>query len=152
MSISFRRASRADVASIVRLLAEDGLGSQRERYEEPLPDSYYFAFAEIDRDSNHELIVAEQNRKIIGTLHLTFLPSLSYQGGTRAQIESVRVDQRVRNRGIGREMMLYAIERARGRDCHLVQLTSNKSRLDAHRFYQRLGFSISHAGMKLTLK
>lgn len=148
----FRRATRADVPAIVHLLAKDDLGSQREQFSDPLSESYFAAFDSIDHDADHELIVAEQNGKVIGTLHLMFLPSLSYQGGTRAQVESVRVDGRFRNQGIGREMMLWAIERARQRGCHLMQLTSHATRKDAHRFYERLGFTISHAGMKLNLK
>jgi GNAT superfamily N-acetyltransferase len=152
MSNLFRPASREDISAIVRLLAEDDLGSQREHYAEPLPESYYIAFEQIDRDPNHKLIVAEQNGEVIGTLHLMFLPSLSFQGGPRAQVESVRVGRRVRNQGIGRAMMLWTIEYARQRGCHLMQLTSHKSRVEAHRFYERLGFTVSHVGMKLILK
>ena len=148
----FRPANHEDLPVIVRMLAEDDLGSQRERFEEPLPESYYKAFAEIEKDSNHELIVTEMDGKVVGTLHLMFLPSISYQGGLRAQVESVRVDGKLRNQGIGREMMKWAIEKAKERDAHLVQLTSHKSREDAHRFYERLGFSKSHVGMKLNLK
>jgi len=148
----FRPARREDLPIIVWMLAEDDLGSRRERFEEPLPDSYYKAFDEIDKDSNHELIVAEMNGKVVGTLQLMFLPSISYQGGMRAQVESVRVDGKLRNQGIGAEMMKWAIERAKERDAHLVQLTSHKSRNDAHRFYERLGFTKSHVGMKLSLK
>ena len=148
----FRQAKREDLPVIVRMLAEDELGSQRERFEDPLPESYYKAFDEIERDSNHELIVAEMDGEVVGSLHLMFLPSISYQGGMRAQVESVRVDSRLRGRGIGSELMKWAIARAKERDAHLVQLTSHRSREDAHRFYERLGFSKSHVGMKLTLK
>jgi GNAT superfamily N-acetyltransferase len=148
----FRQAKHADLPVIVRMLAEDELGSQRERFEDPLPESYYKAFDEIKRDSNHELIVAEMDGELVGTLHLMFLPSISYQGGMRAQVESVRVDGRLRGRGIGSELMKWAIARAKERDAHLVQLTTHRSREDAHRFYERLGFSKSHVGMKLTLK
>ena len=151
-SIVFRRAARVDVPAIVRLLAEDDLGSQREKITDPLPESYFSAFEQIDLNPNHELIVAEKNGEVIGTLHLIFLPSLSYQGGTRAQVESVRVDRRFRNQGTGRQMMEWAIERARQRGCHLMQLTSHAARKDAHRFYERLGFTNSHVGMKLNLK
>ena len=147
----YRSARREDLPDIVRMLAEDNLGSQRERFEEPLPAVYYKAFTEIDKDSNHELIVAEMDGEVVGTLHLMFLPSISYQGGLRAQVESVRVDGKLRNQGIGGAMMEWAIERARERDAHLVQLTSHKSREDAHRFYERLGFTKSHVGMKLSL-
>lgn len=150
--ILFRRATRADLPSIVRMLADDDLGSQRERYENPLPESYYSAFEQIDNDPNHELIVAERNGKVIGTLHLMFLPSISFQGGLRAQIESVRVDKRFQSQGIGGAMMKWSMERARQRGAHVVQLTTHKTRLDAHRFYERLGFKGSHLGMKLSLK
>jgi GNAT superfamily N-acetyltransferase len=148
----FRPAKREDLPSIVRLLAEDELGSQRERFENPLPESYYEAFEQIGNDSNHELTVAELSGNVVGTLHLAFLPSISYQGGLRAQVESVRVDERFRGRGIGGEMVRWVIERARRRDAHLIQLTTHRSREDAHRFYERLGFTKSHVGMKLSLK
>jgi GNAT superfamily N-acetyltransferase len=134
------------------MLAEDDLGSQRERFEDPLPDMYYAAFERINGDSNHELIVGEQNGEVIGTLHLMFLPSLSFQGGVRAQIESVRIDESQRGQGLGREMMKWTIERARKRGAHIVQLTTHKSRAEAHRFYERLGFVGTHLGMKLSLK
>ncbi len=150
--ILFRLARRADLPSIVRMLADDDLGSQRERYENPLPESYYSAFEQIESDPNHELIVAERNGEVIGTLHLIFLPSVSFQGGLRAQIESVRVDKRFQSQGIGSQMMKWAMERARQRGAHVVQLTTHKTRLDAHRFYERLGFKGSHLGMKLSLK
>ena len=150
--IRFRRARRDDLPPIVRMLADDDLGSQRESYKEPLPESYYSAFEQIENDSNHELIVAERDGEVIGTLHLMFLPSVSYQGGLRAQVESVRVDKRFQNQGIGSEMMSWALERAKQRGAHLVQLTSHKTRVDAHRFYERLGFEGSHLGMKLSLK
>ena len=150
--VIFRLAKREDLSSIVRMLAEDDLGSQREMYEEPLPDSYIKAFEQIDNDPNHELIVAESNGEVVGTLHLIFIPSISYQGRLRAQIESVRVGRKYRGQGIGSEMMKWVIERARGRAAHLVQLTTHKSREDAHRFYERLGFKRSHLGMKLSLE
>lgn len=148
----FRLARRLDLPSIVRLLADDELGGQRERYEEPLPESYFAAFEQIDNDPNHELIVAERHGEVIGTLHLMFLPSISFQGGLRAQIESVRVEKRFQSQGIGSAMMKWAIARAKEREAHVVQLTTHKTRLDAHRFYERLGFKGSHLGMKLSLK
>lgn len=150
-ALTFRRATRADVPDIVRLLADDDLGQQRERYETPLPQVYYTAFEEIDQDIHNQLVVVEQNGAIIGTLQLTFLPSLSFQGGKRAQIESVRVDGRFRGQGIGQKLCQWAIEQARQAGCHTVQLTTHASRADAHRFYQRLGFVPSHVGMKLHL-
>jgi GNAT superfamily N-acetyltransferase len=151
-NIRFRLAKRADLPSIVRLLTDDDLGSQRERYEDPLPEAYYAAFEQIERDPNHELIVAERNEEVIGTLHLMFLPSISYQGGLRTQIESVRVDKRFQSQGIGSAMMQWSLQRARQRGAHIVQLTTHKTREDAHRFYERLGFKASHLGMKLSLK
>lgn len=150
--VRFRLATRADLPSIVRLLADDDLGSQRERYQDPLPESYYSAFEQIDKDPNHELIVAEQNEEVIGTLHLMYLSSVSFQGGLRAQIESVRVDKRFQSQGIGSEMMKWSMERAKQRGAHVVQLTTHKTRVDAHRFYERLGFKSSHLGMKLSLE
>lgn len=150
--VVFRVAIKEDLPSIVRLLADDDLGRQRERVEDPLPKSYYSAYDEINQDQNHELIVAELDGEVIGTLHLMFLPSISFQGGLRAQIESVRVDTKYQSRGIGTEMMKWAIERAKARGAHIVQLTTHKSRADAHRFYERLGFKGSHLGMKLSFK
>jgi len=149
---TFRLARRSDLPSIVRMLADDELGSQRERYEDPLPQVYYAAFEQIEVDPNHELVVAELNGEVIGTLHLMFLSSVSFQGGLRAQIESVRVDKNYQNRGIGSEMMNWIINRAGERGAYMVQLTSHHSRADAHRFYERLGFKSSHLGMKLSLK
>ena len=150
--IIFRLATRADLPSIVRMLADDELGSQRERFENPLPESYYSAFEQINQDPNHELIVAERKREVIGTLHLMFLPSISFQGRLRAQVESVRIDKRFQSQGIGSEMMKWVMERATQRGAHAVQLTTHKSRVDAHRFYERLGFEGSHLGMKMSLK
>ena len=150
--IIFRLATRADLPSIVRMLADDDLGSQRERYEDPLPQAYHAAFEQIDIDPNHELVVAELDRQVIGTLHLMFLPSISFQGRLRTQIESVRVDKKYQSQGIGSEMMKWTIERARARGAQVVQLTTHQAREDAHRFYEKLGFKASHLGMKLSLK
>lgn len=149
--IVFRLAKRGDVPAVVKLLSEDELGSQRERYAEPLPEAYYSAFEQIQRDANHELIVAEADGQVIGTLHLMFLPSISFQGSLRAQVESVRVAASQRGQGLGREMMKWTIERAKARGAHIVQLTTHKSRENAHRFYERLGFKGTHVGMKLSL-
>ena len=149
--IVFRLAGREDLPAVVKLLSEDELGSQRERYEEPLPEAYYIAFEQIQRDANHELIVAEADGQVIGTLHLMFLPSLSFQGSLRAQVESVRVAASQRGQGLGREMMNWTMERAKARGAHIVQLTTHKSRENAHRFYERLGFKGTHLAMKLSL-
>jgi len=151
-SILIRQAMREDLPEIVRMLADDELGSQREVYQESLPDSYYAAFGQITNDSNHQLMVAESNGRVVGTLHLMFLPSISFQGGLRAQVESVRVDKEIRNAGIGSEMIKWAITCAKERGAHVVQLTTHLSRKDAHRLYERLGFTGSHLGMKLNLK
>lgn len=150
--ITFRRAVQSDLPAIVYMLADDDLGSQRERPETPLAESYLTAFERIDADQNHELIVAEMNGEVIGTLHLIFLPSISYLGGTRSQVESVRVDSRYRGKGIGAQMMAHAIQRAKEHGAHVMQLTSHETRKDAHRFYEKLGFKKAHVGMKLSLK
>ena len=152
MKLNFRQATREDLPEIVRMLADDFLGAQRERYENPLPESYFKAFEEIDADKNNELIVAEMNGAVVGTLQITFTPSISFQGGKRATVESVRVDAQFRGQGIGRELMLFAINRARAENCVSMQLTTNADRRDAHRFYENLGFKKSHLGMKLSLK
>ena len=147
----FRVATRADVVDIVRLLADDALGAKRERYVLPLPDRYYTAFDAIEQDPNNELIVVEFNGRIVGVLQMTFIPYLTYQGSWRALIEGVRVDSSMRSAGIGRRLFTWAIERARGKGCRLVQLTSDKTRPDAIRFYESLGFAATHEGLKLHL-
>jgi GNAT superfamily N-acetyltransferase len=151
MSVAFRRATRDDVDDIVRMLADDPLGAKREDYARPLPDRYYDAFAAIDRDPNNELAVAVLDGKVVGVLQVTFIPYLTYRGGWRALIEGVRIDSSQRSSGMGRKFFEWAIERARERGCHMVQLTSDKERPDAIRFYQNLGFVASHEGMKLHL-
>ena len=152
MNLKFRQAAREDLPEIVRLLADDFLGATRERYENPLPDGYLRAFEEIAADKNNLLIIAEMNGEIVGTFQLTFTPSISFQGGKRATVESVRIDKQYRGQGIGRELMLFAIKRAREAGCVSMQLTTNAERADAHRFYENLGFKKSHLGMKLSLK
>jgi ribosomal protein S18 acetylase RimI-like enzyme len=147
----FRRACREDVPTIVKLLADDQLGASRERLTDPLAGSYLDAFAEIDGDLNQELIVVEMDSAVVGCLQLTIIPGLSYRGAKRAQIEAVRVDTALRRKGIGERLIRHAIERARQRGCRLVQLTTNRSRVDAHRFYDRLGFASTHLGYKLVL-
>ena len=150
-SLIIREAARRDIPAIVRMLADDHLGRQREAYSEPLPESYYDAFAAIERDPNNTILVACHGDDVVGTLQLTFIPSLSYQGGWRATIESVRTDAALRGQGIGRMMMERAIELARSKGCVLMQLSTHRSRTDAHRFYERLGFKGEHLGMKLML-
>jgi GNAT superfamily N-acetyltransferase len=148
---SFRIATAADLPAIVKLLANDPLGALRERNTVPLPASYASAFAAIERDPNQELWVACADAAVVGVLQVTFIPYLTYQGGWRALIEGVRVAAEMRSRGLGRTLFEWAIGRARARGCHMVQLTSDKSRPDAIRFYRSLGFVASHEGMKLML-
>ncbi len=148
----FREATRNDIPFIVQLLANDKLGQLRERFQDPLPKEYYEAFDKITADSNQELIVVENEQgEIIGTLQLSFIQYLTYQGGIRAQIEAVRIREDLRGAGLGQKMFEWAIERAKGRKAHLLQLTTDKQRPDAIRFYERLGFQASHEGMKIAL-
>lgn len=150
--ITMRPAVRADLSEIVRLLVEDELGQTREQYNPAhISAAYGEAWDKIEATAGNQIIVAELDGNIIGTFQLMYLPSLSYTGGTRAQIESVRVDKTMRNQGIGQRMMEWAIEQSRTAGCVLVQLSTNKQRLRAHRFYERLGFDASHQGMKLML-
>ena len=150
--MTFRRAGQRDLPAIVRLLADDPLGANRERYDEPLPQGYLRAFEAIEADPNNELVVACLQDEVVGVLQLTFIPYLTYQGGWRALIEAVRIDSKHRSQGLGKQMFEWAIERSRRRGCHLVQLTTDKARPDAKRFYESLGFAASHEGMKLNLK
>ena len=150
-TLNFRRATLPDVPTIVHLLADDKLGAAREDMSPPLNSGYAAAFAAIDRDPNQILVVAEDGGEVVGCLQITFIPGLSRIGAWRGQIESVRVASGRRNGGIGRDMTAFAIAECRRRGCKTVQLTTDKSRLDAHRFYARLGFVPSHVGMKLSL-
>ena len=147
-----RLANTADLPRLVEMLADDALGAKRERYETPLPQGYEDAFDAIARDPNNELLVAEIDGRVIGMLQLTYLPSLTYQGRWRAMVEGVRVAREARSGGIGRQLLEHALERARRRDCHMVQLTTDKARPEALKFYEVLGFVASHEGMKLALE
>jgi ribosomal protein S18 acetylase RimI-like enzyme len=149
--IRFRTAAEKDLDSIVAMLADDVLGSTREKYEHPLPDSYIKAFQAISFDPNNELIVACRGSEVIGVLQITFTPYLTHQGGWRASIEGVRTAASVRGLGVGSDLIKWAIQRAEERGCHLVQLTTDKERPDALRFYERLGFKATHEGLKLRL-
>ncbi|GAC1558089.1 MAG: GNAT family N-acetyltransferase [Herpetosiphon sp.] len=149
--IVLRRARESDLGAIVWMLADDALGREREQHQDPLPEGYVAAFRVIDGDPRNELVVADLHGRVIGTSQLTFLPYLTYRGGTRAQIEAVRVDRLYRGRGVGQALFGWAIERARQQGCHMVQLTTNAQRGDAQRFYERLGFKATHVGMKLDL-
>lgn len=147
----FRSARPDDLPTIIALIADDQLGQTRDDARLPLDQRYGDAFAAIERDPNQILAVVEQEGAIIGCLQITFIPGLSRRGAWRGHIESVRVARSLRGRGIGAEMFRWAIEECRKHGCNLVQLFTDKSRADAHRFYGRLGFKASHEGMKLTL-
>ena len=148
-SISIRRARREDVDEIVAMLADDALGRARERIETPLPDSYFQAFEKLDADPNIKLVVAEEEGAVVGCLQLCILPGLSSQGASRGLIEDVRVDARRRSRGIGEQLVRWAVDEARAQGGKLVELLTHHTRVDAHRFYERLGFSRSHIGMTI---
>ncbi len=149
--VLMRRATAADLPRIVQLLADDALGATREHFVDPLPAPYLDAFAAIEADPNQFLLVADVGGSVVGVLQLTFIPGLTRLGSWRAMIEGVRVDGSQRGAGIGQQLVSWAIDEARRRGCRLVQLTTDKSRLDAHRFYERLGFAASHEGMKYQL-
>ncbi|RFS13718.1 GNAT family N-acetyltransferase [Emticicia sp. C21] len=145
----FRKATKEDVPFIIQMLANDKLGKLREDYRKPLPEKYYNAFENINADPNQELIVIEKAGEVIGTLQLSFIQYLTYQGGIRAQIEAVRIREDLRAGGIGQQMFEWAIARAKERGAHILQLTTDKSRPEALHFYEKLGFKASHEGMKL---
>ena len=148
--MKFRKATTNDVPNIVEMIADDGLGSKRENYIIPLPKTYYDAFELIDSDPNQELTVVEsETGQIIAVFQMTFIPYLTYQGGIRAQIEGVRVHKDHRGLGIGKIIFEWAIQRAKERKAHLLQLTTDKKRPDAIRFYESLGFKATHEGMKM---
>ncbi|MEM7549254.1 MAG: GNAT family N-acetyltransferase [Bacteroidota bacterium] len=150
--MTFREAKKEDLPFIVKMLADDELGMQREDFSIPLPEEYLLAFSEIGKDKNQELIVGEDDDgNIIATLQLSFLQYLTYKGGVRAQIEAVRIRKEFRSKGLGKEIFRWAIERAKERKAHLIQLTTDKKRPDALEFYKALGFQNSHEGMKLYL-
>lgn len=149
--ISFRRAREADLPAIIALLADDELGRQREDNSHPLAESYRNAFKAIDADPNQFLAVATDDEILVGTLQLTFVPGLSRKGAWRGQIEAVRIAASRRSDGLGRQMFEWAIAECRARGCNLVQLTTDRGRPDAHRFYEQLGFEASHIGYKLAL-
>lgn len=147
-----RRALADDVPGIVGLLADDQLGAMRDVVTDAASLAPYLAaFEIIDADPAHLLVVATVDGALAGTMQVSFLPGLARRGAFRAQIEAVRVARAQRGNGLGASMMQWAIDESRRRGCALVQLTTDKSRTDAHRFYERLGFTASHEGMKLHL-
>lgn len=149
MPVSFRDARAEDLPAIVAMLADDPLGARREGAPDDL--AYAAAFAAIVADPGERLIVAERDGAVVGSLQIGFIPGLSRRGAWRGQIEGVRVAAGARGQGIGEAMVLWAVEECRRRGCAMVQLTTDRSRADAHRFYARLGFEQSHLGFKLML-
>jgi GNAT superfamily N-acetyltransferase len=149
--VIFRPAVRADVPAVVALLADDPLGAARETVSEDVDAAYWRAFDAIDADPRNTLVVADLDGAVVGCLQLTFIPSLTRRGAERAQVEGVRVAAAARGSGLGRRMVGWAVAEARARGCGLVQLTTDKRRTDAHRFYESLGFAATHEGMKLDL-
>lgn len=148
--MNFRKATIKDISTIVEMIADDELGKTRENFQNPLPKEYLDAFKNINADKNQELIVVENEQlEIIGTLQLSFIQYLTYQGGIRAQIEAVRIRKDKRGLGIGKKMFEWAIKRAKERKAHLLQLTSDKKRPKAIKFYEDLGFKATHEGMKI---
>jgi len=149
--MEFRKAYEEDVGAIVQLLADDELGSKREHFTDPLPTVYYDAFQAMEAQSGNEIILAVDGNNILGCLQLTIIPGLARQGMKRAQIEGVRVAKHARGKGVGEKLFEKAIVIAKEEQCGLVQLTTDKQRGDAHRFYEKLGFEASHEGMKRIL-
>lgn len=151
LGLLFREALEKDVTALVELLADDGLGQLREDTSKPLNESYLLAFKQISCDSNNELIVVEENQIIVGMLQLTFIPYLTHIGSWRCLIEGVRIHSKYRNTGLGTKLFNWAIARAKIKRCDIVQLTSDKQRPNALRFYENLGFEATHEGFKLKL-
>ncbi|MGW3666935.1 N-acetyltransferase family protein [Streptomyces sp. NPDC005141] len=147
--LEIRAAVAEDVPAIVAMLADDPLGAQRESPDDLTP--YVGALERLSKDPNQHLVVAVRENRVVGTLQLTVIPGLSRKGATRSIIEAVRIHADERGSGLGTELIEWAIEESRRQGCHLVQLTSDASRTDAHRFYERLGFEASHVGFKLPL-
>jgi GNAT superfamily N-acetyltransferase len=150
--MTFRQATKEDLPAIIEMIANDTLGQLREKYEDPLPKEYYNAFERIDRDRNQELMVIENSeREVVGSFQLSFLQYLTYVGGIRCLVENVHVREDQTGQGIGKQMFQWIIERATEKGAHLIQLTSNKLRPNAIRFYEGIGFKATHEGFKLHL-
>jgi GNAT superfamily N-acetyltransferase len=151
MKLTFRQASQKDLAELIKLLADDELGKTREDISIPINKDYLTAFKKINCDPNNELIVVEENNKIIGMLQLSFIPYLTHIGSTRCLIEGVRIDKKYRDMGLGTKTFEWAIQYAKDKKCNIVQLTSNKQRKNAIKFYENLGFEATHEGFKLNI-
>ncbi|WSQ10428.1 GNAT family N-acetyltransferase [Streptomyces sp. NBC_01231] len=147
--LEIRAATRVDIPAIVTMLADDPLGAQRESPNDLTP--YLTALDRLSSDPHQHLVVAVREGRVVGTLQLTVIPGLSRRGSTRSIIEGVRIHADERGSGLGTLLIEWAIDESRRQDCQLVQLTSDNTRTDAHRFYERLGFTASHVGFKLPL-
>ena len=148
MGLTERKACIEDLKIIISLLAEDELGQARERLDDEVNQRYRDAFHKINKDPNQYLMVLCEDEKIIGTCHSTLMPSLTFIGSTRMQIEAVRVHPDARCRNIGKQMIEFAVSWGKNHGATIFQLSTNKQRLDAIRFYEKLGFEASHEGMK----
>ncbi len=151
MDLNFRKAIKSDIPNLVALLADDDLGAQREDNSLPVNQRYIDIFECIDKDANNELTVVESNGGLVGMLQLTFIPYLTHTGSWRCLIEGVRISRNYRGQGMGTRFINWSIERATEMKCSIVQLTSDKQRPDALRFYESLGFQATHEGFKLKL-
>ena len=151
MNLHYRQATETDIPVLIQMLSDDSLGKLREDHRIPVNPCYLTAMRHIQNDVNNELTVVESGGEIVGMLQLTFIPYLTYKGSWRCLIEGVRIKREFRGRGLGTQFFEWAIERAKQRQCHIVQLTSDKQRVDAIRFYENLGFRASHEGFKLKL-
>ena len=152
MSLQHRRAKLDDLKAIVSLLADDKLGCTREQAGDEMAQEYLDAFAKIDSDPNQYLMVLENDGEVIGTCHLTLMPSLTFSGSMRLQIEAVRVNSSIRGQNLGQQMIEFAINWGKEYGATIIQLTTNKERPDALRFYEKIGFKATHEGMKLYLE
>jgi ribosomal protein S18 acetylase RimI-like enzyme len=148
--MAIREARREDIRRMVEMLADDEVARGREDLSGDMA-AYHVAFDAIAADPNNALYVWDEDGAVMGCLQLTFIPGMSYHGSWIAKVEGVRVDRSLRSLGIGEQMMDAMIEKSRARGCKQLQLTTNKRRIDAQRFYRRLGFEASHEGMKLDL-
>ncbi len=151
MKLNFRQAEKQDLQSLIKMLSDDKLGATREDNAMPLNQAYIDAFERISKDPNNELIVVRQDQTIVGMLQLTFIPYLSHMGSWRCLVETVRIHADFRGQGLGTQLFEWAIEKANQRSCSIIQLTSDKQRPDALRFYESLGFKATHEGYKLKL-
>lgn len=150
-ALVFREAQQSDISDLLDMLADDELGKLREDSSKPVNECYLLAFEQISRDPNNELILVQQDERTVGMLQLTFIPYLTHKGSWRCLIEGVRIHKDFRGQGLGSRFLEWAIARADEKGCAIVQLTSDKRRCDALRFYQSFGFEASHEGFKLKL-